>query len=43
MEDEYVAELQKSTCKKEDDKERKLQARQRLDELEEGGRYWSET
>ena len=43
MEDEYVEALQNSTYKKEDDKERKLQARQCLDELEEGGRYWSET
>ena len=38
MEDEYVAALQNSTYKKEDDKERKLQARQCLDELEEGGK-----
>ena len=36
MEDECVAALQNSTYRKEDDKERKLQARQCLDKLEQG-------
>ena len=38
MEDEYAAALQNSTYSKEDDKERKLQARQCLDKLEQGGK-----
>ena len=38
MEDAYAAALQNSTYRKEHDKERTLQARQRLDKLEQGGK-----
>ena len=36
MEDVYAAALQNLTCRKENDKERKLQAGQCLDKLEQG-------
>ena len=36
MEDAYAAALQNLTCRKENDKERKLQAGQCLDKLEQG-------
>ena len=42
MVDEYEAALQNSTCRKEHDEERKFQAGQCFDKLEQGAKYWSE-